>query len=88
MIFRGAGGRFISAAAAKAATERNYRMAANVAAIGNNAAKSAGRASKVGTWLRNRPKWQKYAMGAGVGIVGARAVFGGRRDYGGTPYGY
>lgn len=54
----------------------------------SNSAKNTGAASRVGTWLRNRPTWQKYAAGGAAGIVGARAIFGGRRDNGPSYYGY
>lgn len=49
-----------------------------------NAAVSASQSSKVGTWMRNRPKWQKYTAGGVAGIVGAKAVFGGGQNNG--PY--
>ena len=52
-----------------------------------NSAEAVSRSSRFGTWVRNRPTWQKYAAGGTVGIVGARAVFGGRNDNR-TTYGY
>lgn len=61
--------------------------AMNAGPINTNAAEAVSRSSRFGTWARNRPTWQKYAAGGTVGIVGAKAVFGGRNNNG-TAYGY
>jgi hypothetical protein len=58
--------------------------AMNAGPINTNAAVAASKSSKVGTWMRNRPKWQKYTAGGVAGIVGAKAVFGGGQNNG--PY--
>lgn len=78
------------------ATNVRYRARANMSGFNGvsnpnatpNAAEVVSKSSKVGTWLRNRPRWQKAAAGGTVGIVGARAIFGRKKDNGPSYYGY